>query len=458
MNIPNSRIYDLAGIGIGPSNLSTAALLEPCSGEAKAIFFDAKPEFQWHPGMLFPEATIQVSFLKDLVTLADPSNPLSFLAFLSEQKRLYRFLTAKFDRVKRREFNQYFQWVCSKLTNLVFNCEIERVEYLGDHFVLHSNQGAVKAKNLSLACGLTPSIPPFAKDHLSASVFHAVHYLDARPDCRGKKVVVVGGGQSGAEIVQRLLCHEGWLPEKLHWVTMRSNFLPIDDSPFANEYFTPPYSDHFFEMEDTEKARKIREQTLASDGVEGRTLTNIYQRLYELEHVDGVGKMCHLHYETQAHRMEPNGESWKLYLNQHGEESVVDADVVIFSTGFQYRPPAFLNDLQDKISMTGRRFVVRKDFSIEWEGADRNAIFIHNGARHVRGVADPNLSLLAWRSGTIINSLMGRQIYDLENESTPFEFHALADSGSGSSDAEEQILLGEINETPSVTWNTRKSS
>lgn len=71
---------DLIGIGIGPSNLSTAALLDPLK-EINSIFFDCKQEFQWFPGMLFPEATIQVSWLKDLVTLVDPTSRHLFLSF-----------------------------------------------------------------------------------------------------------------------------------------------------------------------------------------------------------------------------------------------------------------------------------------------------------------------------------------------------------------------------------------
>jgi L-lysine 6-monooxygenase (NADPH-requiring) len=37
------------------------------------------------------EAEIQVPFLADLVTLADPTSPYTFLNYLHEQGRLYRF-------------------------------------------------------------------------------------------------------------------------------------------------------------------------------------------------------------------------------------------------------------------------------------------------------------------------------------------------------------------------------
>jgi lysine N6-hydroxylase len=40
----------------------------------------------------------------------------------------------------------------------------------------------------------------------------------------------------------------------------------------------------------------------------------------------------------------------------------------------------------------------------------------------MRGVADPNLSLMAWRSAVIANSLLGRAIYDVNGESSVFDF------------------------------------
>jgi lysine N6-hydroxylase len=49
---------DAVGVGAGPFNLSLAALLAPT--DFRARFFDKSAAFEWHPGLLFPEATIQV--------------------------------------------------------------------------------------------------------------------------------------------------------------------------------------------------------------------------------------------------------------------------------------------------------------------------------------------------------------------------------------------------------------
>ncbi|MCH5719930.1 lysine N(6)-hydroxylase/L-ornithine N(5)-oxygenase family protein [Niabella hibiscisoli] len=52
---PETKIYDIAGIGIGPFNLGLAALTAPVNN-LNTIFIEQKSEFNWHEGMLIPEA------------------------------------------------------------------------------------------------------------------------------------------------------------------------------------------------------------------------------------------------------------------------------------------------------------------------------------------------------------------------------------------------------------------
>ncbi|MFG2390637.1 SidA/IucD/PvdA family monooxygenase, partial [Streptomyces lavendulae] len=71
--------HDLVGIGIGPFNLSLAALAHGLPqqgiGTLATAFYDQRRDFRWHPGLLIDGATLQVPFLADLVTLADPTSP-----------------------------------------------------------------------------------------------------------------------------------------------------------------------------------------------------------------------------------------------------------------------------------------------------------------------------------------------------------------------------------------------
>src|SRR5438309_6247148 len=234
----SSRPVNIAGIGIGPANLSTAALLQPLQ-EFTSRFFDSAPLFVWHPGLLFPQASLQVSFLKDLVTLADPGSRYSFLSFLFEQQRLYQFINADFARVSRMEFNQYLQWVAGSLSNLEFGRTVDRVDYDQAGFRVTVGEEEIHASNIILGTGLRRIIPAWAQPHLGASVWHGCEYLERGLNLTGLNVAVIGGGQTGAEIFDHVLRDDGTMPRRTLWISRRSNFLPLDESPFVNELFTP---------------------------------------------------------------------------------------------------------------------------------------------------------------------------------------------------------------------------
>jgi hypothetical protein len=84
------EILDVLGVGFGPSNLALAIALEEQAGRATATrpvragFIERQGQFGWHRGMLITGATMQVSFLKDLVTMRNPTSDFSFIAYLHE--------------------------------------------------------------------------------------------------------------------------------------------------------------------------------------------------------------------------------------------------------------------------------------------------------------------------------------------------------------------------------------
>lgn len=422
--MPDREIVDILGVGIGPSNLSMAALLYPIK-DVTCRFLEKRVRFEWHPGLMFPEANIQVSFLKDLVTLADPTSAFSFVSFLHAQKRLYRFITANFPRISRLEYNQYLQWICASLPNLHFGYDVEEVTHDGDSFVIYGNQGPHYARNLVLGTGLAPSVPSCAKKHLGhPSVFFALEFLDHEIDTTGMRVAVVGGGQTGAEIVSRLLLETDKLPKEILWVSRRHNFLPLDESPFANELFTPAYSEYFYKLTPAEKARLLLEQKLASDGIATDLLERIYRRLYNLEFLHHRGRICSLRPGSRIEEIERVDGEWLLTVSSSvgNRTESLPADIIILCTGFEYRMPAFLSGLKHRIHWTEDGYNVGRDFSVEWDGPADQKIYVQNAAQKQRGVADPNLSLIAWRSATIINSLMKKKVYDADQTSSLFDW------------------------------------
>ena len=72
-HVNNVRL-DLAGVGVGPFNLSIAALLAD-KPQINAQFFEGRDSFVWHPGLLLDNTNMQTMFLKDLVTAVNPESP-----------------------------------------------------------------------------------------------------------------------------------------------------------------------------------------------------------------------------------------------------------------------------------------------------------------------------------------------------------------------------------------------
>jgi len=83
------RTHDFVAVGVGPFNLGLAALSAPIDG-LDGAFLEQRPEFDWHPGLMIEGATIQVPFLADLVSMADPTSPFSYLNFLKQRGRIDR--------------------------------------------------------------------------------------------------------------------------------------------------------------------------------------------------------------------------------------------------------------------------------------------------------------------------------------------------------------------------------
>ena len=433
-NLQRAGPFDAIGVGVGPFNLSLAALLAPTGLHAR--FFERNAEFQWHPGLLFPEATIQVSYLKDLVTLADPTSRYSFLAFLHAKKRFYRFINTGQARVHRLEFNEYLQWVADQLDNVEFGAEVRTVTLEADHFSVGLSDRTLSTTNLVLGTGLVPNIPQWARPYLGRELFHSIDYLDRPVDVTGKLVAVVGGGQSGAEVVFHLLRDDERLPMQLMWISSRDNFLPLDESPFTNELFTPAYSDYFFGLSREQRDLLLSEQRLASDGVSEALLQRVYNRLYELEFFErrdagnggerGTHRLARLMPGQDVVDLRPGAPGCELVLRSRwGDAQTVRADIVVLATGFAYDLPEAMRPLADRLSWDRDGFPVRADFSIVWDGPANLRIYAQDAARQMRGVADPNLSLMAWRSAIIANSLLGRTAYDVAGESSALDFQKI---------------------------------
>ena len=79
-------------------------------------------------------ATIQNSNLKDLISLVKPTSEYSFFNFLYETGRLESHIIANFSFTLRWEYEQYLQWVISKLDTVRMGNEVKHIKECEEGF------------------------------------------------------------------------------------------------------------------------------------------------------------------------------------------------------------------------------------------------------------------------------------------------------------------------------------
>lgn len=401
--------FDIAGVGAGPFNLSVAALLHPMKN-VRHRFFERQKNYAWHPGMLLPNTTIQNSFLKDLVSFVDPTNPFSFLSFLHAKKRLYEYVNAGFPRTSRMEFNQYLQWVASQLPSIQLGKNVETINRHDAGFQIITNDGSCIARNIIVGTGPSPAIPSMAENLVGDRVFHSSRYLFNRDNLSHKRVAVIGGGQSGAEIVLDMI-NRGVPPSEVHWISARHGILPLDESHFANEWFTPAYIEYFHGLASSKKAELLEQHRLSSDGVSPETIEALYQTIYRLRFLEN-GPSCRVMHSRVVDSIRPVQGDFALDITHMDTEQteMVAVDCIVLATGYKQTPlPAVLENISDNIEFSEGAPAVNLDFSLRYSGPGK--VFVINAARTSHGVAEPNLSVNAWRASMIINSALGHEHY-----------------------------------------------
>ncbi|MCW0348785.1 NADPH-dependent L-lysine N(6)-monooxygenase [Pantoea ananatis] len=410
---------DFIGVGIGPFNLSIAALAHEAEGFTSQ-FLDSRPDFAWHPGMLVPDCHMQTSFLKDLVSAVAPTSPFSFVNYLVKHKKFYRFMTTELRTVSRDEFSDYLRWAAEGMHNLRFNHRVERIDFdeANKRFVIHSNGEESYARNICLGIGKQPYLPPCV-NRISATCFHASEMSLRKPDLRGKRVAVIGGGQSGADLFLNAFRGEWGEPAEVSWVSRRNNFNALDEAAFANEYFTPEYVSSFVGLNEAARQKMLAEQKMTSDGITADSLLTIYRELYHRFEVQRQPRNAHLLPSRSVIELNSHHQGWQLQLQHQLDQGydLIECDVVIFATGYRPALPELLSPLMSRLTMKDEcTFSVREDFTLEWSGPKENNIFAVNASMQTHGIAEPQLSLMAWRSARILNRALGRDLFDL---STP---------------------------------------
>ncbi len=432
MTTPHATVHDLVGIGIGPFNLSLAALAHPLPG-LTAVFYDRRPHFTWHPGLLLDDATLQVPFLADLVTLADPTSPWTFLNHLRARERLYPFYFAERFHIRRTEYDAYCRWVADRIPTLHFGHDVDTVRWNAGHGHFEADitrlgadgravaAGRVRARSVVLGIGTEPWTPEPLRPLTGTPgppVVHADDYLAHRAALLAAgHITVVGIGQSGAEIYLDLLRRRPAGRERLHWIGRTEAFAPMEYSKLGLEHFTPDHTRYFHALPEPVRDRLVPAQWQLHKGIDAATIAAIHDELYRRTLHGGWPDtvLTPAVRVRSARRTGRAGIELGLEHTRQGTRSRLTTDAVVLATGHRARP---LDGLLAPLDPWLRRDDAGRPridahFRLVLDPAVTGSVYVQNAELHTHGVGTPDLGLAAWRSATILNHLTGRRVYAL---------------------------------------------
>ncbi len=416
-------VHDLVGIGFGPSNLALAIALrerEARTGERiDAVFLEKQPSFGWHRGMLLEGTTMQVSFLKDLVTMRNPASEFSFLCYLKARGRMLDFINHKTMFPSRMEFHDYLEWAATHFADQVeYGSEVVAVtpvtvdgtmECLD--VVIRRGEGELstrRTRNLVVAVGLDPVLPDGVVS--DERVWHSEELLDRLPSVtEPRRFVVVGAGQSAAEVTDHL--HGRFPRAEVYAVFSKYGYTVADDSSFANRIFDSAAVDHYFQAPETVKERlRAYHASTNYSVVDLDLIDELYRRHYQ-EKVQGRERLRILNASRLA-EVARGAEGLRVTVEflPTGERTVLEADVLVYATGYRPGDPlTLLGDTGEHCErLPSGALRIERDYRIATSAHLRCGIYVQGATEHTHGLTSTLLSNTAVRAGEIVDALAGR--------------------------------------------------
>ena len=435
--IASPAVHDLIGIGFGPSNLALAIALqerEKTQGKLDVLFLDKQADYRWHGNTLVSQSELQISFLKDLVTLRNPTSPYSFVNYLKAHNRLVDFINLGTFYPCRMEFNDYLRWVAGQFqTQARYGEEVLAIEP-----ILHQQQVEAlrvisrdalgeqhvrTTRSVVVSAGGTPKIPDEFKALKGDSrVFHHSHYLErmaSQPCVDGKamRIAIIGGGQSAAEAFIDL--NDSFPSVQVDMIMRGSALKPADDSPFVNEVFSPAFTDVVFQQVGAERERLLAEYQNTNYSVVDLDLIERIYGIFYRQKVSGVARQA-FRTLTVVEQATPGPLGIELVLRHtaSGETSVHHYDAVILATGYERQ---MHRELLAPLDAYMGDFEVSRDYRIVTDERCKAGIYIQGFSQASHGLSDTLLSVLPIRADEIAASLFahdrhrgkGRSMQDL---------------------------------------------
>ncbi|MEO8153337.1 MAG: SidA/IucD/PvdA family monooxygenase [Rhizobacter sp.] len=411
---------DLLLIGAGPSNIALSVAIEElggatgAAGSAKVVMLEAGDRIAWHPGMMFAQAQSQVSFLKDLATLRDPTSPFTFLNFLHKTGRLEDFVNLQTFFPYRREISAYLRWCVEQLQTVevryasavsAIRPSVDEQGRVQRWSVTCRNGREYAARRIVYGAGRQANVPePFCSLG-SAQVWHASRFLDqvGRLDAeRIRSIAVVGGAQSSAEVYEECIRR---FPAARVQLLMRSvGLVPYGGSKFTNQLYSNDFVDSFYDTPED-----ARQQVLAAmrdsnyAGATPATLESLF-RFHYLQRMDGQDR-AQIHTQCRAMQAEQAGERIAMrWTTGHDNAPCEDSfDLVVLGTGYQNEVPALLQSAIRPLAVDG--LDVNRNYRAGIPCAPGVSLHVLGVNEATHGISDTLLSVVGFRAKRVLDDL-----------------------------------------------------
>ncbi|MCR8842145.1 SidA/IucD/PvdA family monooxygenase [Paenibacillus sp. SC116] len=420
----NQNVKDVVGIGLGPSNLALAVAVDEQGGnENEWLFLERNKECMWHPGMLLEGARLQISFLKDLVTLRNPRSFFSFINYLKENGRLDEFINLSHFNPTRIEYVHYLNWVRRHLPQHMMQMGAEVINVApiagsnGDvnrlQTVYRNKDGevnSVMSKDIVIAVGGTPFIPePFTKSSVKP-IFHSSNFLHEITSFSSKKshqFCVVGSGQSAVEIILYLADH---FPDStILSIQRNATFKPADNSPFVNEIFFPRNADFMFDLHNRHSRKRVMNfyHDTNYSAVDIDLLETLYHKIYD----DKWRNQSQIQLCSYTDIVEVSEHGHKVNLltrNNLTEEPLTnfEVDAVILATGYERKTmPSFMDSLLPYFVYEDDELVINRSYRVQTNAEMKSNIYLQGMSEMTHGISDTLLSILPIRANDILQDI-----------------------------------------------------
>lgn len=418
------EVHDVIGIGLGPFNLSLACLMAPLAQAAqplRALFLERNPEFNWHPGMLIDDTTLQNPCLADLVSLADPTSEYSYLNHCKHSGEIYSHYINGPLYISREAYNRYCQWASQRLPNVRFGHEVVAIAHHAQEelYRIHARRAdgsmaEFATRKLVLGVGAQPSLPDCCEGG-SHPYLHTAHYLQHKESLLGKRsVTIVGSGQSAAEVCHDLLKEAAQRGTTVNWITRSPYFFQMETTRLTLEMFSPDYTDYFYDLPEDRKPAVLARQDSLYKGINARLMDDIYHQLEQARRRRTF--QAHLVTQSELRRCRHDADTGMHVLEfqrtDTGEAFEHRTDGLIFATGYRQRVPRFLGGIEHRLRFDRQgRYQPTRNYAVDTAGCE---VYVQNGGLHSHGLSNPELGLACYRNSCLIRELTGVEHYPIE--------------------------------------------